>query len=298
MTNLIVQAVLLGGYYALIACGLSFMYSVMKVINLAHGSFAVIAAYMIWFLADRFGLSPLLGILAITPVMALLGWVFQKALLERSTRGGELLPILTTFGLAIIIDNVLFQIFGADQLSLAPFLGDLAWASWELPGGVFVAQLNVLILATAIVLLGALQIFLQSTALGRRIRATAADPDTAGVVGVNARRTAAISSAIALMTMGLAGAALGLRSAFNAYSGAPQLLFAFEATIIGGVGSLWGTLIGGIVLALAQTFSAAIHPQGFLLGGHFVFLIILFFRLYRSEGRLRERIKAVLGLKK
>lgn len=294
MGNLLIQAVLLGGYYALIACGLSFMYSVMKVINLAHGSFAILAAYILWYLADRLSVSLLFGVLFIIPVMALIGWVFQKALLERTSKGGSLLPILTTFGLAIVIDNVLFQLLGADTRSLAPFLGELSWASWELPGGIHVAQLNVVILAAAILLLGGIQISLRSTALGRGIRATAADPDTAGLVGVNAKRASAIASSIAFVTVGIAGAALGIRGIFDAYSGAPQLLFAFEATVIGGVGSLWGTLIGGIVLAAAQTFGATLHPQGFLLGGHIAFLVVVFVRLYVGRGSLRERLKALV----
>ena len=147
MINGIVQSILLGGYYALIAVGLAFMFQVMRVINLAHGSFAVLAAYGLYVLAERFGINPFLGLLIVLPVMGLIGWCLQRFLLERSARGGELLPVLTTFGLAILIDNLLFEQFGADTRSLAPYIGDLSWDSFDLPGGISVGKLAVLMLA-------------------------------------------------------------------------------------------------------------------------------------------------------
>ena len=120
MINTLIQGVLLGGYYAVIACGLSFMFSVMRIINLAHGSLAVLAAYLLFVLADHFGLSPWLGLLIVLPVMAIIGFLLQRLVLERSLRGGLLVPILATFGLSIVIDNLLFQQFGADTRSLSP----------------------------------------------------------------------------------------------------------------------------------------------------------------------------------
>ena len=275
----ITNAVLLGGYYALIAVGLAFMFQVMKIINLAHGALAIVAAYGVWVLADRAGVSPFAGALLLMLPMAALGWALQRLLLDRSARGGELLPILTTFGLSIVLDNVMFQQFGADTRSLAPYIGDLAWASYELPFGVYLGVVPFWILGTAIVVIGALHMLLARTALGRRIRATAQDPVTAGLVGIDARRTAAIAAALAMVTVTLSGVALGLRGTFDGYAGGPQLLFAFEATIIGGARNLWLTLVGAMVLALAQTCGAAIHPQGFLRGGHLAFLAVLFLRL-------------------
>ncbi|NIZ12275.1 branched-chain amino acid ABC transporter permease [Phaeobacter sp. HF9A] len=279
MINILIQAVLLGGYYALIACGLAFMFQVMRVINLAHGALAVVSAYLVWLLADSAGLSPFLGVLLILPVMGIAGWLLQRLMLERAVRGGELLPVLTTFGLAIVLDNLMFQQFGANTRSLSPYIGDLSWEAFELPGNIYVGKLPVYILVAALVILGGLDLMLKRTALGRQIRATAADPVTAGLIGVDARRAAGIAAALATMTVAVSGVALGLRGTFDAYAGAPQLLFAFEATIIGGARSLWGVLIGAIVLAVAQSFGAQIHPQGFLLGGHLVFLIVLFVRL-------------------
>ena len=291
MSNQIVQGILLGGYYALIACGLSFMFSVMRIINLAHGSLAVMSAFALWLLASRFHIQPFYGLAIVLPLMAVIGWALQRFLLERSARGGALLPILTTFGLAIVIDNFLFEQFGADTRSLAPFIGSLSYDSWEWPGNIYVGKLAVIIFITAVVLLGGLQLFLTRTGLGRSIRATSEDPDTAGLVGVDARRANAIAAAIAMVTVGLAGAFLGMRATFDPYAGATQLLFAFEAAVIGGAGSLWGTLIGGIVLALAQTLGAKIHPQGFLIGGHVAFLVVLFIRLYTSGLGLRGLLR-------
>jgi branched-chain amino acid transport system permease protein len=289
--NQIIQGVLLGGYYALIASGLSFMFSVMRIINLAHGSLAVLAAYMLFVLADRFGISPFLGLLIVMPVMAAIGWALQRAVLERSLRGGMLVPILSTFGLSIVIDNLLFQQFGADTRSLAPYIGDLSYNSWEITDDIDIGQLAVLTLAAAVLLLGGLQLFLTRTQLGRAIRATAEDPDTVGLIGINARVVNATATAFAMVTVGIAGAFLAMRATFNPYSGGQQLVFAFEAAVIGGAGSLWGTLAGGIVLGVAQSIGAQIDPQGFLITGHLVFLLVLFARL--APGRFAFRLPRV-----
>ncbi|WP_394182346.1 branched-chain amino acid ABC transporter permease [Marinomonas posidonica] len=288
MINSLVQAILLGGYYALIACGLAFMFQVMRIINLAHGSLAILSAYMVWMMTDALALSPFTSLLMVLPIMAMIGWLLQRVILERATKGGELLPVLSTFGLSIVIDNLLFQHFGANTRTLASYVGDLSWESYQL-FDLWIGKLPVLIFATAIIVIGGLDLVLRFTSLGRQIRATAFDPDTAGLVGIDARKTAAIAAAIAMMTVAISGSALGLRGTFDAYAGAPQLLFAFEATIIGGVGSLWGVLLGGIILAIAQSVGALIHPQGFLLGGHFVFLLFLFARIYLNRDFLTLR---------
>jgi branched-chain amino acid transport system permease protein len=295
MTGQILQAILLGGYYALTAAGLTFMLQVMRVINLAHGSLSIAFAYAVYTLAARYGINPFLGLALMLPVAALVGWSLQRLLLEKAARGGELLPILSTFGLAIVLDNVMFQMFGANARSLSQFVGDLAFAAYELPGGVFVGKLPVWILIASITVLGGLNLMLTRTSLGRRIRATAIDPVTAGLVGVDARQSAAIASAIAMMMVAMSGVALGFRTVFDAYSGGPQLLFAFEATIIGGARSMWGVFLGAMVLAFAQTIAAMIHPQAFLMGGHLMFLAVLFVRLGVGSGNLVARMRQVAG---
>lgn len=277
-TNQLLQGVLLGGYYALLACGLSFMFGVMRIINLAHGSLAVVAAYGVFYLADRFGLSPFWGLLLAVPMMAAVGWVLQRLILERSRRAGELVPILATFGLAVVLDNAMFSAFGADTRSLAPYIDMLAYDSFEV-GGVMLGQLPLLVFVVAVVLLGGLQLILTYTALGRRIRAVADDPATAQLVGVNAIVVNAAAAAIAMAAVAVAGVFLAMRATVDPYSGAPQLIFAFEAVMIGGAGSLWGTLVGGIALGVAQSLGAQVHSQGFLIAGHLLFLTVLLARI-------------------
>ncbi len=283
MINTLIQGLLLGGYYALIAAGLSFMFSVMRLINLAHGSLAILAAYGLFVLAQN-GISPWAGLLIILPAMVVIGMLLQRVVLDRALRAGPLVPILATFGLAIVIDNTLFEVFGANTRSLGTFVGSLSYDSIELPGKIFVGQLAVGIFVLAVVVLVGLQLFLSLAPWGRAIRATSEDPDTAALVGVNTQFASALASAIALVTVGLAGAALGLRGTFNAYSGAEQLLFAFEAAVIGGTGSIWGTLVGGIVLGVAQSLGATISPQGFLPAGHAVFFVVLLGRIWLAGG--------------
>jgi branched-chain amino acid transport system permease protein len=288
--NQLAQGVLLGGYYALLACGLSFMFGVMGIINLAHGSLAVVAAYALLVLAERWDIHPFLGLVGVVPAMALLGWLLHRLVLERSARAGELVPILSTFGLAIVLDNSMFELFGADTRSLAPFIDTLGYDSWTLPGDIVLGKLPVLTLVVAVALLDGLQLLHKRTALGRRIRAAAQDPDTAQLVGVSASAVYAASTVIAMMTVAVAGAFMAMRTTFDPYAGPGQLIFAFEAVVIGGAGSLWGTLVGGIVLGIAQSIGAQIHPQGFLIAGHVVFLVVLLARLYvglRSRDFLR-----------
>jgi branched-chain amino acid transport system permease protein len=277
--NQLINGVLLGGYYALLASGLSFMFGVMRIINLAHGDLAILGALLVFVVADASGLSPFLALIAVLPLMAVIGWALQHWMLERSLRAGVLVPLLTTFGLAIVIENGLFEYFGADSRSLAPYLGDFAFDSWAIGENVYVGTLAVLIFAVAVLLLAGLKLFLTHTSLGRSIRATAEDPDTAELVGINAKSVYAIAAAIAVASAGLAGVFLAMRETFSPYSGPTQLIFAFEAVVIGGIGSLSGTLIGGIVLGVAQTFGAQINPQGFLIAGHVVFLVVLAGRL-------------------
>jgi branched-chain amino acid transport system permease protein len=283
LVNQIIQGILLGGYYALIACGLSFMFGVMRIINLAHGALAILAAYGLFVLADTYEISPFLALIVVLPAMAAIGWLLQRGILERSARGGVLTPILSTFGLAIVIENLLFQRFGADTRSLAPFVDTLSYDSWSLTEDIGVGKLAALILLAAVVELGGLQLLLQHTQIGCAIRATAEDADTAGLVGVDARFVKGVAT----------GAALALRATFDPYAGPMQLIFAFEATVIGGAGSLWGTLIGGIILGVAQSLGAQVSPQGFFLAGHGVFLAIILIRVFASEGALQARFAAL-----
>jgi branched-chain amino acid transport system permease protein len=291
----LLNGLMLGGYYALLACGLSFMFGVMRIINLAHGDLAVLSAFLVFLIADSLGLSPFVALIAVLPVMALIGWGLQRWMLERSLRAGTLVPLLTTFGLAIVIENGLFEYFGADTRSLAPYIGDFAFDSWAITGNFYIGYLAALIFVVAVAVLVGLKLFLSYTSMGRAIRATAEDPDMAALVGINPRAVYAIAAGIAVALAGLAGVFLAMRAVFSPYSGAGQLIFAFEAVVIGGIGSLSGTLVGGIVLGVAQTFGAQLNPQGFFISGHVTFLAVLAGRLALNGLRDRGGVHRLLA---
>ncbi len=285
--NQLSQGILLGSYYALLACGLSFMFGVMRIINLAHGSLAVAAAYGVWVLADRFEIHPFVGLMVAVPVMGLVGWALHYLVLERSAKAGELVPILATFGLAVVMDNSMFNIFGADTRSLANYIDTLAYDGTDI-GPLTFGHLSLLTFVVAVGLLGGLHLMLKHTALGRRIRAVADDPASAELSGVNAANANAIASGIAMMTVAVAGVFLAMRATVDPYVGPPQLIFAFEAVMIGGAGSLWGTLIGGIALGIVQSLGAQMHTQGFLIAGHVLFLVVLLTRMMLAGRSLKQ----------
>jgi branched-chain amino acid transport system permease protein len=271
--NAVIAGILLGGLYALFACGLSLMFGVMRIINLAHGDLAVLGAYVIVGLAIAADVPPFAALPLTIVAMALLGYVLQRTLLERSLRAGPLVPLLTTFGLAIVIQNLLLEVFTPDTRSIDA--GQLTTASWRISGQLVIPILGLVIFATALALLGGLHLFLGRTPLGWAMRATAEDPDAAELIGIDSRHVYAVATAIAVGSAVLAGAIFGMRSSFGPLSGPTQLIFAFEAVVIGGLGSLWGTLVGGVVLGIAQTVGAQINPQYPILVGHLVFLGVL-----------------------
>ena len=273
--NAIVQGLLLGGLYALFACGLSLMFGVMRIINLAHGDIAVLGAFLVWEVTSTFHVSPFLALLPVLPIMMAFGYLLQRTVLARSLRGGPLIPLLTTFGLSIVIQNGLLQTYSPDVRSLGAKAGTISTKSWVINSQIAVPYIGLLVLALAVVVLGGLQLTLRRTPFGREMRATALDPDTAALVGIPAWSVYAKATAIALATATLAGAFLAIRSTFQPSSGPTQLIFAFEAVVIGGLGSLWGTLGGGIVLGIAQTVGANIDPRYSILAGHLVFLAVL-----------------------
>jgi branched-chain amino acid transport system permease protein len=273
--NAVVQGILLGGLYALLGCGLALMFGVMRIINLAHGDLAVLGAYLIMVVLDHASISPFLGLLPVLPVMLLVGYLLQVTVLERSLRSGVLVPLLTTFGLSIVIQNLLLEKFSPDVRSLGGNAGAIATASWRITKDVSISAIGALVVGVAVLVLGGLQLFLSRTQPGREMRATAQDPDTAELVGVNARAVYARATAIAVAIAAVAGLFMAIRSTFFPFAGPTQLIFAFEAVVIGGLGSLWGTLAGGMVLGVAQTIGAQIDPQYSVLAGHLVFLAVL-----------------------
>jgi branched-chain amino acid transport system permease protein len=274
--NAVLQGILLGGLYALFACGLSLLFGVMRIINLAHGDLALLGAFMCVAITNNLGMSPFASLLILLPGAALLGVVLQLTMFERSLRGGELAPLLATFGLSVVIGNLLLEVFSSDTRSLSA--GALETSSWQINDQVSISALGATIFGVAVLELGGLQLFLSRARLGRWMRATADDPVTAELVGIDARAVYALASAIAIATAALAGVFFGMRSSFDPSLGPAQLIFAFEAVVIGGIGSLWGTLVGGIILGVAQTVGAQIDPSWSILSGHIVFLVVLAFR--------------------
>jgi branched-chain amino acid transport system permease protein len=274
--NALVQGILLGGLYALFACGLSVMFGVMRIINLAHGDLGILAAFLALSFTSVAGMTPLWAVLVVVPVMALLGYAMQRVLFFRVLTASPFSPVLATFGVSVIIQNLLLAHYSADSHSLD--VGRLASASLRITDQVSVAYLFLLSFVLAALVLAALGLFLTRTSLGRMMRACADDPEAAQLTGADSRHVYGVATAIAFATVALAGLLFAMRSSFSPAAGPARLLFAFEAVVIGGLGSLWGTLLGGIVLGLAQTLGAQIDPAFTLIFGHAIFLAILAFR--------------------
>ncbi len=231
VANAILQGIFLGAFYAVLACGLSLMFGVMRIINLAHGDVAVLGAYIVLVIVQSTGLSPLIAFVVALPAM----------------------------------------------IALAS-AGALTTESWNVFGSITIPALGLVVLAVAVVAFGALQVFLSRTRPGWRMRATAEDPDAAELIGIDSRNVYATATAIAVAIAGLGGLFLAIRSVFDPVSGPTQLIFAFEAVVIGGMGSLWGTLLGGLALGVAQTLGAQLNPEYAVLSGHLLFLAVLILR--------------------
>ncbi|HEV7824781.1 MAG TPA: branched-chain amino acid ABC transporter permease [Mycobacteriales bacterium] len=274
--NALVQGVLLGGLYALFACGLSLLFGVMRIVNLAHGDLAVLAAFLAYAAATVTGVSALWATVVVVPVFAALGYLVHRGLLERSLAAGPLATLLVTFGLSIVLQNLLLETFSADSRTLD--VGSLVSASLRITDDLSVSYLAVLTFTLAAGVLVGLQVFLSRTRMGRIVRATSDDPEAATLVGADSRHVYGIATALAFATVALAGLMFAMRSSFDPNIGPSRLLFAFEAVVIGGLGSLWGTFVGGIVLGLAQTLAAQVDPALTLLAGHLIFLAVLAFR--------------------
>lgn len=274
--NAIVQGILLGGLYALFACGLSLMFGVMRVINLAHGDFAVLAAYLALAIITGLHMPVLWSALVVAPLFGVVGYLVQRFIIQRSLDVSPLTTLLVTFGLSIVIQNGLLEGLSANSQSLPS--GSLASASFQVNNQLSIGYESVIVFAVAVVVLVCLQLFLSRARLGREVRAAADDQEAATIVGVNVRHVYGVTAAIAFATVALAGVAFGMYSSFNPAAGPQRLIFAFEAVVIGGVGSLWGTLAGGIILGLAQVLGSQVDASFGVLAGHLVFLMVLALR--------------------
>ncbi len=273
----IIQGILAGGEYALFACGLSLMFGVMKVVNLAHGDLAIIGAYVAIGVIAVTHMPFLWSIPVMIVLMAVFGYVLQRSLIQTALSRGELATLIVTFGMSIVIENGLQQFFTANSRGIGAG-SPIESSSFSL-GSIQIGWLPVYIFLLAVVVLLALQYFMSQSKYGRLIRAVADDREAALLSGVNARHVFGIAAAIAFGTVGLAGVAYGMSGQFSPTDGTGSiLLWAFASVVIGGIGSLWGTLVGGIVLGVAQEIGAQINISYEALAGYIIFLAVLVLR--------------------
>lgn len=279
LTNQIVQGILVGGLYAMYAMGLSLSVGVMRFVNIAHGDMIVLASFTIMTLVSALGLSPLVATLLAVPVAFVGGYLLQRLLLQRVLGKGVLPIILVTFGLSIIVQNGLLGTFGADTRKVSG--GAFETATLSLGGGINVGLLPLTIFVAAVVMVIALDALLYRSRLGARIRAVSDDPGSAALIGLPSAHVYAVAMGIVGVTIAIAAGFMSIWTNFDPTAGPARLLIAFEAVVLGGLGSLWGTLLGGIIIGVAQALGAQVDVGWQLLAGHIAFLVIF---LARPEG--------------
>jgi len=287
--NDIIQGILTGGLYALFACGLSLMFGVMKVVNLAHGDLAVVGGYVALGVIAVTHIPVLWSFVIVVPIMAAAGYALQRTVIQAALDRGALTTLIVTFGLSVVIEAALLQFINANSHSLG--VGNaIITGSFSLGSQIQIAYLLLLIFAVAVVVLLGLQYFLSASKYGRMIRAVADDREAAQLSGLDYRHVFGIAAAIAFGTVALAGIGYGMYSQFAPTTGTDTiLLFAFAAVVIGGLGSLWGTLLGGVVLGVAQQIGAQINISDEVLAGYLVFLAVL---ILRPQGLTTRRAQS------
>jgi branched-chain amino acid transport system permease protein len=281
--NALVQGVMVGGLYAMFAIGLALIFGVMKLVNIAHGDLIVLAAYIGLVVTQTLHLNPLAALVFVVPIMAAVGYALQRGLFNR-TMGGDLMPpLLVSFGLSIIMQNGFLALFSADNRRLQA--GALEVASVKLTDAISIGVLPLIQLVLAILVIAALQLLLYRTKLGRAFRAVSDDPRMAQLMGLDNRHVFGLAMALSLAIVGLAGVLLAIRANFDPATGPTRLIFGFEAVIIGGLSSFWGTLAGGIILGVVQSVASTIDPGLQVLAGHVAFLVVLAIRPHGLFGR-------------
>ena len=271
--NQLLQGVLLGGLYALFATGLSLSAGVLRFVNIAHGDFIVLACYVLLVLTTALGLNPVIATLIVLPIAFLFGFGLQRFLLQRVVGENVLLVILVTFALSIIIENGLLEGFGADPQKISG--GWMETATIALGHGVNVGLFQVLTFVAAVALVAVLDLLLYHTGIGAKIRAVSDDVAAADLIGLSSVRIYAVAMGISFVTIGIAAGFMSIWTNFDPASGPARLLIAFEVIVLGGLGSLWGSLAGGIVLGIAQSVGGQFDIAWQIIAGHVVFLIVL-----------------------
>jgi branched-chain amino acid transport system permease protein len=269
----IVQGTLLGGLYALFAMGLAVIYGVMRQVNLAHGDFIVLGAYAAFVICAATGLSPFLVVPLAAIVFAAFGYLLQRTIINRTIGTAVLPPLVVTYGLSIIVQNVLLQTFSADARSIQ--IGALGTASIAVGAHLAIGWFPLIVFLTALGVAAVLEFVFNRTPLGMAFRAVADDPEIAQLMGVRDRRLFAYATAISLAVVAIGGVFMGIKFTFAPADGPNFLIYSFEAVVIGGLGSFWGTFAGGVILGIAQAIGFAINPGWGILAGHLVFLAVL-----------------------
>ncbi len=269
------QALMLGGLYCLFAAGLALVFGSMRIVNLAHGDFIVLAGFIALTVTWTVPVHPLLSLVVVVPIMATLGYALQRFILNRVVGADPMAALLITFGISIILQNVLLQIFSGDTRKLQAGVLETASVAF---GDSAIGLYPIVVFVVAVTVIAALQYLFYNTEIGRVLRATSDDSQTVRLMGVNQNHIYAVASAVAFVVIGIAGVLMAIRTNFDPTQGPARLLTAFEVVIIGGLGSFWGALVGGIMLGLAQTIGARIDPGIQMLAGHVVFLAVLLLR--------------------
>ena len=267
----VINGVLYGGLYGLLGVGLALIVGVMRVVNLSHGEFIVLSAFIGVSLAGLFPwLYPLALLLPVALIAFALGFGLQAVLVNRVvTRPDPFAAILLTFGVAVVMRNLMVEVFGADPRNIPA--GRLAHASVAI-GGLSVGVLPILILALSVALFTTLQLILTRTRFGRIVRATADNRDVVRLMGVNPGRVYNVVMGLALALASVAGMLLAMRASFTPYSGVERLLIAFEVVVLGGLGTFWGAMVGGIILGVAELVGLRFDPNAGPLYAHLLFL--------------------------
>jgi branched-chain amino acid transport system permease protein len=291
--NTIVQGLLLGGLYTLFAAGLSLSFGIMRVVNIAHGDLIVLSG-----LGAVVSVEPLLSmgaglwvpwavVLVVLSFMALFFYLLQRVILNRTLGRDILSPLLVTFGLSVTLQNAMLTVFSADVRQLGT--GELATLSWSLGPDITIGVLPLITAATAVGVILLLQWLFRATSVGRAFRAVSDDPEVAQLMGCDPKRLYMWAMAIAGAVVAVAGVLMVMRSTVAPTDGPARLIYAFEAVIMGGLGSLWGTLAGGLLLGVAQAIGAAFDPGWGVLAGHLIFLVVLLVRPHGLFPKTRDR---------
>lgn len=269
----VIQGTLLGGLYALFAIGLSITYGVMRLVNIAHGDFIVLASYLALVPISMLGVHPFAVVVPVAIVMFGLGYLLQRFLINRTIGPDILPPLLVTFGLSILIQNGLLEVFSADSQGLQ--IGELSTASIPLFDGVTIGAFPLIVFGVAVALTAGVSLLFGRTSVGMALRATSDDPATAGLMGIRSGHTYAMALGLSFALVAVGGVLSGVRTTFDPGAGPASLIYAFEAVVIGGMGSLWGTFAGAVILGIAQAIGAKVDAGFGVLFGHLVFLAVL-----------------------